>query len=161
MKKRAWSLGLLLPLLSMLGACQTGPRVERTGSLGEVYVQGHLSAGLEIDGIFNADGTLDRSQFLGEFFPKTHLKLVDLRSAPTENGFIAVQATVENISTTRERIQFRYRWIDPQGMEVAPGTSGWQSETIEPREQRVLSGVTRDPTIDSFQLFVRTYQPRK
>jgi hypothetical protein len=160
MKTPLWGLGLL-SLLGLLAACQTGPRVTRTGSPGEVYVQGHLRSGLEIDGLFNADGTLDRSQFLDAFFPGTQLKLTDMRSAPTESGFVEVQATIQNTSRTRERIEYRYRWIDERGMEVAIGTSGWRSETIEPRESRVLSGVTREPGVVSFQLFVRTYQPRK
>lgn len=161
MKTFPRSLVLLLPLLGLLAACQTGPRVTRTGSPGEVYVQGRVGAGLQIDGIFNADGTLDRSAFLGEFFPGTHLKLVDMRSAPTESGFVEVQATVENTSRSRERIEYRFRWIDERGMEVAQGTSGWRSETVEAHESRVLTGVSRAPGVGSFQLFVRTYQPKK
>lgn len=151
----------LLSLIGLLTACQTGPRVTRTGSPGEVFVQGHFGTGLQIDGLFNADGTLDRTAFLGEFFPGTDLKLVDMRSAPSESGFVEVQATVENTSRFRERIEYRYRWIDDRGMEVAAGTSGWRSETIEPRESRMLVGVSREPGVRSFQLFVRTYQPKK
>jgi hypothetical protein len=150
----------LLPIFGLLSACY-GPSNSRTGSPGEVHVQSNREAGITIDGIFNADGTLDRSPLLGKYFPGTSLRLVDMRSAPTESGFIEVQATIENANRKRERIEYRYRWLDAYGMEVAAGTSGWRSETIEPKESRALIGVSREPGMRSFQLFVRTYEPKK
>lgn len=160
MKKHYWSLPLLT-LLTFLAGCQQGPRVEQTGSPGEVYAQGNLDAGITIDGVFNPDGTLDRSPFIGYAFPKSNLRLTGMRSAPSQSGFVEVQATIENTSREKQRIEYRYRWIDARGLEIAIGTSGWRSETLEAKEQRTLVGVSREPGVRSFQLFVRTYQPKK
>ena len=158
--KNRFRLPPLLALLGVLVGCQTSP-VVRTDAPGDTTVQGRVGTGLVVDGVFNADGTLDRSPALGESFRGTSLRLMDLRSVPSEAGFIRVQATIENTSRTRERFEFRYRWIDADGMEVATGSSGWQSETIEAREQRALTGVARSTEVVSFQLFVRKYEPRK
>lgn len=160
MKNTAGSFALLT-LLTLFVGCQTGPKVQKTGSPGEVYAQGNQDLGVTIDGVFNADGTLDRSAFLGYEFPKSNIRLVDMRSATTASGFNEVQATIENTSRERKRIEYRYRWIDERGLEVAIGTSGWRSETIEAREQRVLAGVTRELGVQSFQLIIRTYLPKK
>lgn len=141
--------------------CQISQPVVRNDSPGDVYVQGQIGAGLVIDGMFNVDGTLDRPDSLGRLFRGTDIRLHDLRSAPSEAGFIQVQATVENSSRSRERIEYRYRWLDSNGMEVGAGSSGWRSETLESHEQRALTGVARSRDIRSFQLFVRTYEPRK
>ncbi len=152
---------LLTVVASFFAGCQTSGPIVRNDSPGDVYVQAHVGVGLVIDGMFNADGTLDRPESLGQSFRGTDVRLLDLRSVPSEAGFVQVQATVENTSRSRERIEFRYRWIDPNGMEIAQGSSGWRSETLESREQRALTGVARSPDVRAFQLFVRTYEPRK
>ena len=124
--------------------------------------EGDFSNGLEIDGVFNADGTLDRSPFLQDhYFPGTGVKLTDLRSGETANGFMRVQATVQNPDRDRERIQYRYMWYDAQGFELDQGTSGWVSETVEGKETRTLDGVARSPAAVRFKLFIRTYKPQK
>lgn len=148
-------------LLLFVAGCQHGPRVQKTGSPGEVFAEGRLDKGILIDGTFNADGTLDRSPFIGYEFPKSSLRLTDIRSAASDSGFNEVQVTVENTSRERQRIEYRYRWFDERGLEIAIGTSGWRSETLEGKEPRVLVGVGRETGVKSFQLIVRTYQPRK
>lgn len=154
-------LGLLGCGLLALSACQQNPRLERTGNPGEIWVEGNFSSGLQVDGIFNADGTLGRSPFLGQYFPGTRVKLMDLRSIESPSGFAHVQASVENPGNERRRIQYRFLWYDANGMERDQGTSGWVSETIESKELRTLEGVARSPEAVRFKLFIRTYTPKK
>lgn len=156
---RFFLLGSLLALFAT--GCQNTPRLARTSSAGEIWVEGHFSNGLEVDGIFNADGTLDGSPFLGEYFPGTEVKLTDLRSGESANGFMRVQATIQNPGRDRERIQYRFLWYDAQGFELDAGASGWVSETIEGKEIRTLDGVARSSSAVRFKLFVRTYKPQK
>lgn len=157
---RIASLFALAALVAAAG-CQTNPRVARTHSPGEVWVEGHFSNGLEVDGVFNRDGSLDRSPFYDHFFPGTGIKLTNMVSAPSENGFARVQATVRNSGRERERIQYRFLWYDANGMEVGQGTGGWVSETVEAKESRTLEGVARSPDVNRFKLFIRKYTPQK
>lgn len=153
----------LLLVGALLVGCQTQPPplITRTDTRGEVFVRSHQQNGLEINGIFNRDGTLDHSAFYGKSFTGTPLLLEDMRSAPTATGLIEVQATIRNSGRETERVQYRFRWLDAGRMEVGTASSGWQSETIAPDESRALRGVSREPGVESFQLFIRTYQPRK
>lgn len=152
---------IALGTLALSLGCQTNPRVARTDSPGEVWVEGHFSNGLEIDGIFNQDGSLDGSPFYDHFFPGTGIKLTNMVSVPSPSGFTRVQATVQNSGRDRERIQYRFIWYDENGLEIGQGTSGWVSETVEAKESRTLEGVARDPDVARFKLFIRKYTPQK
>lgn len=149
-----------LSILALAG-CQSTPRVTQTGSPGEVWVEGNYSNGLEINGVFNADGTLDRSPFLGHFFPGTRIMLTNMVSVTSETGHRRVQASVQNTGRDRQRLQYRFLWYDANGMEIAQGSSGWTSETVEPRETRTLEGVARSTDVARFTLFVRQYKPQR
>ncbi len=151
----------LLGSFGLLGCQSAAPRVTQTGSPGEVWVEGHFSTGLEIDGVFNPDGTLDRSPFLGHFFPGTRLMMENAASVRSDNGFPQVQVAVRNTGRERQRLQYRFLWFDANGMEISQGQSGWVSETLEPREVRTLEGVARSPEVSGFKLFVRQYQPQR
>lgn len=147
--------------IALLLGCQSNPRVSQTGSPGEVWVEGHFSNGLVVDGVFNRDGSLNDSPFYEHYFRGTGVQLTNMVSVPSANDFIRVQATVQNTSRNQSRIQYRFVWYDDNGLEVGQGTSGWVSETIEPKETRTLEGVPRSPEVSRFKLFIRKYSPQK
>ncbi len=85
---------------------------------------------------------------------------VEFVNQATRGDLRTVQTTVRN--TSRHPIQFDYRfeWIDEDGMHIASPASTWVIRTLQPGETASLSSVAPTPRAADFRFQVAEHQPR-
>ncbi len=52
-------------------------------------------------------------------------------------------------------VQFKFRWYDSQGLEVAPDGAPWQPLTIYGGESKSLQATAPNPTVKEFKIEIR------
>ena len=72
------------------------------------------------------------------------------------NDILRVQVTVENPSVFETDYQYKFRWLDGDGMEVAPEGEPWKPKKLPGRGRDHLNGVAPNPSVESFELRVRS-----
>ncbi len=78
--------------------------------------------------------------------------------ATNENGLLHATVSLQNI---REQCQFeyRYRWLDADGIEVRTGTAIWTPQSSGPKEIKMLTGIAPNRDAASFILDIRFTYP--
>jgi uncharacterized protein YcfL len=83
----------------------------------------------------------------------------NLSIADTKTGFVGdllkVQAEILNDSGSALNFQYKFKWIDKSGFEVAIDGRPWQPITITPHESKVVQGVAPNPSVNSFKILVQ------
>jgi uncharacterized protein YcfL len=151
---------LLIGILLTLAGCQS-PTNPRAGQQGEVDIRSHSLQGMEIVGIFNPDGTVNTTPQAGQTYGRRDFYVDSVRALPTDAGFSRVQVGVTSRSRTRINLQYRFAWFDAAGMEIAPGTGGWNSISLAPAENATFTGVARSENATEFRIFVRKLDQRR
>lgn len=73
----------------------------------------------------------------------------------TDNDLLRVQVTVRNPSAFRVNYQYKFRWFDAEGIEIAPEGEPWKPKELPPRSSDHLQGVAPNPAATRFELRVR------
>ncbi len=71
------------------------------------------------------------------------------------NDVLQVQVTVENPSAFRTDYQYKFRWFNAEGMEVAAEGEPWKPRELAARSRDHLQGVAPNPSVKRFELRVR------
>jgi len=83
----------------------------------------------------------------------------NLSIADTKTGFVGdllkVQVDILNDSGSALSFQYKFKWIDKSGFEVAIDGRPWQPLTITPHESKVVQGVAPNPSVNSFKILVQ------
>lgn len=83
----------------------------------------------------------------------------NLSIADTKTGFVGdllkVQVEILNDSGSALSFQYKFKWIDKSGFEVALEGRPWQPITITPHESRVVQGVAPNASVNSFKVLVQ------
>lgn len=78
------------------------------------------------------------------------LQAVDLR-AQRRNDILVVQAEVTNTQTRDLRLYYRFRWVDPTGMQVGDGEV-WKPLVFLGLQTQTLKGTAYGPQATDFQI---------
>ena len=100
-----------------------------------------------------------------ESYPQTQVKVNDqifgrrFRVVQTavdrmDNGLLRATVTLENLRRGCQ-FEYRYRWLEANGIEVASGLSVWTPQSAGAREQKLLSGVAPNRQASDFILDIR------
>lgn len=83
----------------------------------------------------------------------------NLSIADTKTGFVGdllkVQVDILNDSGSALSFQYKFKWIDKSGFEVAIDGRPWQPLTITPHESRIVQAVAPNSTVNSFKILVQ------
>lgn len=78
----------------------------------------------------------------------------------TRGDLRTIQTTVRNTSRHPIQFQYRFEWIDEEGMHIASPASTWVIRTLQPGETASLSSTAPTPRAADFRFQVASHQPR-
>jgi uncharacterized protein YcfL len=82
-----------------------------------------------------------------------------LSIADTKSGFagnlLKAQVTIKNDSGSALNFQYKFKWLDKNGFEVAIGGRPWTPISITPHESKSVQGVAPNPSVNSFKILVQ------
>jgi len=77
----------------------------------------------------------------------------------TKTGFVGdllkAQVSIKNDSGSQLNFQYKFKWLDKNGFEVAIDGRPWQPISITPHESKTVQGVAPNPTVNSFKILVQ------
>ncbi|MFD2231625.1 YcfL family protein [Alkalimarinus sediminis] len=82
------------------------------------------------------------------------LSIVDTKTAFVGN-LLKAQASIKNDSGSQLNFQYKFKWLDKNGFEVAIDGRPWQPLSITPHESKTVQGVAPNPTVNSFKILVQ------
>lgn len=129
MKRFVW---LLIPVLAVMSA---SCRLTSAGLTTKTYPKTSLTI---------------NSKIVGQ-----RLSVLECIARKTEAGILQGQVTVQN--TTRKDCQFeyRYRWLDKDGVEIESGLSTWMQVSVSSKEEKMLKGIAPNNKAEDFVMDVR------
>jgi len=83
----------------------------------------------------------------------------NLKIADTKTGFVGnllkAQVEIKNGSGSALSFQYKFKWLDKSGFEVAIDGRPWQPLTITPHESKVVQGIAPNASVNSFKILVQ------
>lgn len=82
------------------------------------------------------------------------LALLEVNRADS-GDLIRTQVLVQNRSAFALSYQYKFRWYDRNGFEIAPDGEPWQPRRLAGRSEERLQGVAPNPSAVRFEIWVR------
>lgn len=82
------------------------------------------------------------------------LDVVDLKRRQV-GDLLQVQATLENQWKFELDFQYKLKWFDASGFEVAPEMQTWRQLVMAGRTQQNVQGIAPNPSVTRFEVWVR------
>ncbi|MCK5854712.1 MAG: DUF1425 domain-containing protein, partial [Sulfurovaceae bacterium] len=76
-------------------------------------------------------------------------------SSRLSNGFQESIIDIQNHQNQKQTVQYRYKWFDESGFEVAENMSTWQSIFIEPNDSKRVKERASVPTATSCKIYFK------
>lgn len=89
---------------------------------------------------------------------KNKAQMQTLISARTPDGFLKIQARLYNGTNKRAKINYRFQWVDSQGMQIDTLLSTWKQLSIAGRETTLIQAIA--PTKDATDFTLKLLEPR-
>lgn len=83
------------------------------------------------------------------------VRVVSINQATVSGNLLKIQATVENQKNSYRTVNYKFEWIDQDGMAVGSPNEGWKSLSMEGRETKTISTVAVSPRAVDFKLKFR------
>lgn len=85
----------------------------------------------------------------------SHFSMTHQLRRNTATGFVHVQVWLQNADKNDIEFQYRFQWMDADGMLLDETTSAWRTARIHGRDRLALEGVSESPLAADFRLVVR------
>lgn len=82
-------------------------------------------------------------------------RVVSINQATVSGNLLKVQATVENLKSKLRTLNYKFEWIDENGMAVGSPNEGWKTIQLQGRETTTISTVAVTPRAVDFRLKFR------
>lgn len=83
----------------------------------------------------------------------------DLTIADVKTGYVGdllkTQVTIKNDSRHDLNFEYKFKWLDKNGFEVAIDGRPWTPLSITPYESKTVQGVAPNPSVNSFKILVQ------
>lgn len=83
------------------------------------------------------------------------LRVVSVNQATVSGNLLKIQATVENLSSKARTFNYKFEWIDQDGMAVNSPNEVWKALALQGRETSTISTVALSPKAVDFKLKFR------
>lgn len=94
------------------------------------------------------------SRLFGKWFTITDSAVVR-----GENGLLKITVSAENLKNKDAQFEFRFRWLDKDGIEVTSAGSLWTARSAAARERVLLTGIAPTRIVEDFILDLRFVHP--
>ena len=82
-------------------------------------------------------------------------RVVSINQGTVSGNLLKIQATVENLKSTARTVNYKFEWIDQDGMAVGSANETWKSLRLQGRESQTISTVAVSPKAVDFKLKFR------
>jgi len=82
-------------------------------------------------------------------------RVVSINEGTVSGNLLKVQATVENLKSNTRTLNYKFEWVDNQGMAVDSPNETWKSIMLQGRETQIISTVAITPRAVDFHLKFR------
>ena len=83
------------------------------------------------------------------------LRVVSINQLTVSGNLLKIQATVENLSSSARNFNYKFEWIDQDGMAVNSPNETWKNLPLQGRETSTISTVALSPKAVDFKLKFR------
>ena len=83
------------------------------------------------------------------------VRVVSINQATVSGNLLKIQATVENLSSKARTFNYKFEWIDQDGMAVNSPNEVWKALALQGRETSTISTVAISPKAVDFKLKFR------
>jgi uncharacterized protein YcfL len=83
------------------------------------------------------------------------VRVVSVNQATVSGNLLKIQATVENLKSSVRTVNYKFEWVDVDGMAVNSPNEVWKSLTLQGRETTTISTVAITPKAADFRLKFR------
>lgn len=82
-------------------------------------------------------------------------RVVSINQATVSGNLLKVQATVENLKNNARTLNYKFEWIDVDGMALDTANETWKSLRLQGRETGTINTVSVSPRAVDFRLKFR------
>lgn len=82
-------------------------------------------------------------------------RVVSINQATVSGNLLKIQATVENLKSKAKTLNYKFEWVDQDGMSVSSPNETWKSILVQGRETQTISTVAVSPRAVDFRLKFR------
>lgn len=100
------------------------------------------------------DGTMETVLKSSNALLSSRLDVFDIKQRKV-GDLLQVQATLENEWKFELDFQYKLKWFDASGFEVAPQTQSWRQLVMPGRAQQNVQGLAPNPSVAKFEIWVR------
>ena len=83
------------------------------------------------------------------------VRVVAINQATVSGNLLKVQATIENLKNSLRTLNYKFEWIDRDGMAINSPNETWKSIQLQGRETTTISTVAINPRAVDFVLKLR------
>ena len=83
------------------------------------------------------------------------LRVVSINQATVSGNLLKIQATVENLKNKTRTLNYKFEWVDVNGMAVDSPNETWKAILLQGRETQTISTVAITPKAVDFRLKFR------
>ncbi len=83
------------------------------------------------------------------------VRVVSINQATVSGNLLKIQATVENLKSSLRTVNYKFEWVDQDGMSVSSPNETWKSLQLQGRETQTISTVAVSPKAVDFKLKFR------
>jgi uncharacterized protein YcfL len=83
------------------------------------------------------------------------VRVLSINQATVSGNLLKIQATVENLKSSLRTINYKFEWVDQDGMSVNSPNETWKSLQLQGRETQTISTVAVSPKAVDFKLKFR------
>ncbi len=83
------------------------------------------------------------------------IRVVSINQATVSSNLLRIQASVENLTSSTRTLNYKFEWVDNEGMAVDSPNETWKSIMLQGRETQTVSTVAITPRAVDFRLKLR------
>ncbi len=68
------------------------------------------------------------------------------------NGLTKIQAEIQNRTDNRQLVNYRFDWVDQNGIRIETPLSNWTAVSLAAKERKLLTAVAPTPDAADFRL---------
>ncbi len=80
------------------------------------------------------------------------VRVNSVNQATVSGNLLKVQATIENLKRSTKTLNYKFEWVDENGMAVDSPNETWKQIRLQPRETTTISTVAVTPRAVDFNL---------
>lgn len=80
------------------------------------------------------------------------VRVVSVNQATVSGNLLKIQATIENLKRSTKTLNYKFEWVDENGMAIDSPNETWKQIRLQPRETTTISTVAITPRAVDFNL---------